>query len=528
MRRALVAVSLSACAYVIDAGGEARLLRAQKQLRARPVNVSALGVTKAVVTTRCEHNSDPGCAPTEAIEGLGGPARLARDPQAASSALPERAIHSSLTSCKGHDCATITASRPPPDASGLSLAERVSKLEDRMEEEQRQDDANATWMNITGLALDALKEYDAGVLRGAAAAIRERTTPEQMALRNISQKLYAVSKIMEKDNKAATLEVDNRDSDQCCQEQTAACLACAQSVTVQEFCGDLNHVKVDGCDMPIDLSKLVIPNVTPDDPLSLEDRVNVLEAAMARKLHKRLDKIEASRAGPNATRLSGKELRDKAKRLKGEIRQELAKKVAIMENHRHESLLKKVASLEEEIEDGGKSEPKDSVNHQDADRPTSSDVGIVGADASGVSDEGSTSEVLDANNDEAIFHLGSDEDAVVQSNEYSTRTDCGVGHGRDGGPCSAAGSHGLDRDGKALYVGGPPDVAPMQPVFHKVKTLDQGALSADLVTDLDDPPPKTNAAESSNSVPLDQIVEGSDAPKSKIVSTARAQNNVEA
>ena len=525
--RLVIAASLAGA----SAGGTTTLLRSSSSSsassRARPVNATALSRTQAVVTTRCVHADDPGCAPTVALQGLGGPVRPARDPQAASDALPEHAIHSSLTSCKGGDCQTITASRPAPPAGG-GMAERIAGLEGRLVEKQRQDRANATWRNISELALGALKEYDAGLLRNAAKAIRERTTPEQMALRNVSAQLRAVSKKLEEDQRKAAAAAEEQEG-ACCPEQTAQCLACAQSTTVQEFCANLEHVKVEGCDMPIDLSKLVLPEVAPGEPLPLEDRVKVLEAAMTRKLHKRLDKIEASGAGADAPKLSGDELREKAKRLEGEIREELVKKVTKMEKRRHKSLLDKVKGLEDSIEGGGESE-SGSESGADAEAAAASEGGseaggVGGDDASG----GGASEVLDANNKEAVFHLSSPGDASDQEQEGSSDADCGSGSGDrlDGGaggfaPCAVAGSHGLDVDGAALYAGGPADVAATQPVFHKVKTLDHGALSMDLVTDLDDPPPKTRAGESSNSVPLDQIMEGSNAPKSQVVAEAVA------
>jgi hypothetical protein len=288
--------------------------------------------------------------------------------------------------------------------------------------------------------------------------------------------------------------------------------------------------------MPIDLSKLVLPEIPPDEPLPLEDRVKALEAAMRRKLHKRLDAIEANRAGANTTKMSGDKLREKAKQLEGKIREELVKKVTKIEKRRHKSLLKKVRRLEETIEAGGSG--SESGAHpaftSEAVASAGADDGSVAAIQAGEDQAGEDPSVLDANNNEAIFHLGSSDDASDAAEEDSS--ECGPGSaGVDGGvdrvggagglaPCAIAGSHGLNMDGSALYVGGAADVSATQPVYHKVKTLDHGALSMDLVTDLDDPPPKAQAGATSNSVPLDQIVEGSNSPKSQVVSEAVASH----
>ena len=146
-------------------------------------------------------------------------------------------------------------------------------------------------------------------------------------------------------------------------------------------------------------------------------------------------------------------------------------------------------------------------------------------------------EVLDDNNDESTFTLSSANDAATEEEDTGAHLgDCDdgdsgalrlleTGAGTRLPPCPHAGSYGLDVGQKALYAGGPPEVAPRQPVFHKVHEVSTGALTEPIVTDLDDPPPKTPMSNlPGGKVPLESIVEGAPSgPMTQVVSTSAAE-----
>ena len=494
------------------------------KLRASPINVTALSHTRAVVTTNCKYESDPGCT-THALEGLGGPVKEGEHMTTQANAIPEQAIHVSQTTCKGKDCATVTTGGSV--AGNESLKDRLDRLEGEISERERQRQANVTWSNITRLALGALREYDANLLRKAAEAIRERTTPEQIVLGNISKQLHLLSKNMEVPKKYS--------SSDCCEATTASCLACKAGQSVEEYCGNLEHVRVKGCDMPIDLSKLDLPEVPPKQEEDLEGRISRLEAAMVRKLHKRMDKIE--KAHEHSSKVTNSELQLRAKHLEKEIRKELIRKVSKMERARHDRLLQTVKRLEQAIEDQKSGDNPDEQNSgrelmsADADAGANSDDDPNdNADPDGTPTD-DDSGILDADNNAAVFHLNSPNDASNQGDD-NLNSDCDSSGGLETNaetdtslpPCPSAGGFGPDKDGSALYAGGPSNVAPTQPSYHKVRTLDRGSLSMELVTDLDDPPPKARANGVSKVVTLEDIVEGSDAPKNKVVTTSLAQS----
>ena len=146
-------------------------------------------------------------------------------------------------------------------------------------------------------------------------------------------------------------------------------------------------------------------------------------------------------------------------------------------------------------------------------------------------------EILDDDNSNKLYTLSGDEaeekeDVDNEASNAASTADCNPGSGTaliQLPPCSVAGDNGLnDLLNPSMYEGGAPNVLPLQPLkhFHKVKEVEQGSMdAAEIVTDLDDPPPKT--APSEDQLPLSQIVEGSDAPKQEEESASLAESPLE-
>lgn len=203
--------------------------------------------------------------------------------------MPSNVVHTTATNCEGDDCTTSTVTAPSPPTHA-ALVQRLSKLERLVHEKEENERANKTLATISDDATKAIKQYHASLIRSAVQEIRERTSPEQMVLSNISNMLVKLTVNKTKPVPAAIV---------CCEEEIAKCMACEEELDLKTFCEMDNHKgTVEGCSgAPIDLTKLELPDVDVEEeaPLTLEERLEDMEQWMTRKLHKRMDAIEAKK-----------------------------------------------------------------------------------------------------------------------------------------------------------------------------------------------------------------------------------------
>ena len=440
--------------------------------------------------------------------------------------LPPNIVHTTSTNCQSDDCTTTTVSNPPPPSP---LKMRVAELERLVHEKEQRDLANETLTTVTNLATTAVKQYHATLIRSAAQEIRERVSPEQMLLSNISGLL---TQLTVNTTRPVSIEPETK----CCQEEIAKCMACSEKIDVKTFCE--THQTVEGCGGPIDLSTLNLPDIQVEEelPPTLEERVSDMEKYLTKKLHKRMDTIEANKLkkGNGKGKLTTAEMKQKIIQLSADVKKELVKKMDKMEQAKRKELMTKVEKLQKTIENGGKEEEEEEAaatatttdDAQKGDGGKNSGGGSGGESvAAETSNKDIASEVLDANNGEKMYKLSGDEgEDENEENEKENTNECddGSGDGDDGDasflelpPCPVSGDNGMnDPLNPSLYEGGEPNVAPRhRNSFHKVKEVESGSIdSADIITDLDDPPPKTLPIEG---VPLAEIVVGSSAPKNE-------------
>jgi hypothetical protein len=213
------------------------------KLRASPVDVPGLSIYKESISTNCV----PPTCDTGTLTERGSIKNNEGD-------LPTNVIHTTTTNCAGSDCATQTLTPATPASKKKALKERLVELERLVEEKEQRDLANATLTSMTKEAKKAVNHYHATLLRSAAQQIRERTSPEQMVLSNISQLLVGltINKTMPIEAKVAKPIVQNE---------------------------------------AIDLTKLILPDVGKEDPPTLEERIDGMEQWMTKKLHGRMDSI---------------------------------------------------------------------------------------------------------------------------------------------------------------------------------------------------------------------------------------------
>ena len=470
------------------------------KLRASPVDVPGLSIYKESISTNCvPPNCDTGTqTATGSIKNNEGD-------------LPTNVIHTTTTKCEGSDCATEAVTQATPASKKKALKERLVELERLVEEKEQRDLANATLTSMTKEAKKAVNHYHATLLRSAAQQIRERTSPEQMVLSNISQLLVGLTI-----NKTMPIEAK-------------PAKPIAQNEAIEA----------------IDLTKLILPDVGKEDPPTLEERIDGMEQWMTKKLHGRMDAIEEKMGDKKV--LTSDEKKLKIKELNENIKKELIKKMDKLEHNRRKEMMAKIKALQNTIEHGGvetsKEEEAKSGNdeHKDDNGGKDVDAGAAGGDASGAS--GANEEVLDGDNGEKIYTLSGDE---ADEEEEEDQEEGGGGGCGDAGetslielqqrqklglpPCPIAGENGMnDVLNPSLYEGGPPNVAPLQPQkFYKATEVEAGSIDgAEIMatTDLDDPPPKTQAPQ--DMLPLSQIVQGSNAPKTEIVSSGTTESALE-
>jgi hypothetical protein len=458
------------------------------KLRASPVDVPGLSIYKESISTKIIHRLK-----TQDNDRF-------------------NVIHTTTTKCEGSDCATEAVTRATPASQKKALKERLVELERLVEEKEQRDLANATLTSMTKEAKKAVNHYHATLLRSAAQQIRERTSPEQMVLSNISQLLVGLTI-----NKTMPIEAK-------------PAKPIAQNEAIEA----------------IDLTKLILPDVGKEDPPTLEERIDGMEQWMTKKLHGRMDAIEEKMGDKKV--LTSDEKKLKIKELNENIKKELIKKMDKLEHNRRKEMMAKIKALQNTIEHGGvetsKEEEAKSGNdeHKDDNGGKDVDAGAAGGDASGAS--GANEEVLDGDNGEKIYTLSGDE---TDEEEEEDQEEGGGGGCGDAGetslielqqqrqklglpPCPIAGENGMnDVLNPSLYEGGPPNVAPLQPQkFYKATEVEAGSIDgAEIVatTDLDDPPPKTQAPQ--DMLPLSQIVQGSNAPKTEIVSSGTTESALE-
>ena len=483
---------------------------------ASPVNVPGISNLREVVTTKCQPPND--CSTTSEIGDI---------IQTIGTTLPLSVVHTTSTDCQSDDCSTSTVTNPPPPLTKDALKARVAELERLVDEKEAHDRANATLASVSNLATKAIKEYHATLLRSAAQAIKERTSPEQLLLYNISTLLTRLTV-----NKTTlTLKVT---APICCEKEIAECMACQEKMDVKIFCE--SHQKVEGCGGPIDLAKLNLPDVEveEDAPPTLEERVSDMEQWLTRKLHKRMDNIDEKRLKNSHVKLTSEEMKKKIVQLSADIQTELVKKMDKMEQARRKELMKKVQKLQETIENGGK-EVDDDENENDKTQEHPAEgsketEGTALSSAPPAPQSKDEEEVLDANNSEEVYKLtGGEGEEDDDEKDDDEKGDCDDGSSGDPSflelpPCPVYGENGLNNLlNPSLYEGGEPDVAPRHKnTFHKVTEVEPGSMDAAeiITTDLDDPPPKTMAL---NGVPLNQIIVGSNAPKDQEVNAGLAE-----
>jgi len=432
--------------------------------------------------------------------------------------LPSNIVHTTATNCEGDDCETSTVTAPSPPTHE-ALTQRLSELERLVHEKEESDRANDTLISISRSATKAIKKYHATLIRSAAQEIRERTSPEQMVLVNISDLLVKLT-----ENKTMPMPTTKV----CCEEKIAECMACEEELDVQTFCKMNKHQgTVEGCneDAPIDLTKLELPNVDveEEEPKTLEERVDDMEQWMTQKLHQRMDVVEANKKLKNG-KLSKKEMKEKIKILSLEIKKELVKKMSTMERKRRKELMAKVTKLQKTIENGGQEEEekdKDKDKDKEDEEVKKDDADDAGSengtpttpppanDAAATPDE----EVLDADNNKKTYTLTGEEGEEEGDNDEESSPECD-----DGGSGTSASLLELPpcEDEQAE------EIKRKKNMFHKVKEVETGSIdAAEIISiDLDDPPPKTLPL---SGVPLDKIIEGSAAPKNEEESAGLAE-----
>ena len=432
--------------------------------------------------------------------------------------LPSNIVHTTATNCEGDDCETSTVTAPAPPTHE-ALTQRLSKLERLVHEKEESDRENNTLISISRAATKAIKKYHATLIRSAAQEIRERTSPEQMVLVNISDLLVKLT-----ENKTMPMPTTKV----CCEEKIAECMACEEELDVQTFCKMNKHQgTVEGCneDAPIDLTKLELPSVDveEEEPKTLEERVGDMEQWMTQKLHKRMDFVEANKKLKNG-KLSKEEMKEKIKILSSEIKKELVKKMSTMERKRRKELMTKVTKLQKTIDNGGQEEEKDKKKEKEDEEVKKDDADDTGSngtpttplpanDVAGTSDE----EVLDADNNKKTYTLTGEEgeeDGEDGDDDEESSPECD-----DGGSGTSASLLELLPPCKDEQA---EEIKRKKNMFHKVKEVETGSIdAAEIVSiDLDDPPPKTLPL---SGVPLDKIIEGSAAPKNEEESAGLAE-----
>jgi hypothetical protein len=450
-------------------------------LRASPIDIPALSLHKEIVSTTC-HPPDSCQTKVEngAIEHTEGE-------------LPSNVVHTTTTKCKGINCVTDTVTKSTAQLKKIALKKRLMELEHLVHKKEETDRANATLTSIKKEAKNAVSKYYATLIRSAAQEIRERSSPEQMVLANISNLLVA-------------LTVNNTKVPISIPEPTIAVVK----------------------DENIDLTKLILPDIEKDDPPTLEDRVASMEKYVTKKLHARMDAVEKKMAA-NTNIMTNDQKKGKIKQLNIEIKKELLKKIDQMEKKKRKEMLVKVKGLQRSIDNGGIEEAKDEsgAGASDSGDSKSNDEAETSSSPSGPN--GDDEKVLDGNNGEKLYKLSGDEQEEGKDDDDDVNGG-GCNDGTDPSliqlpPCSMSGDNGPnDLYNPSMYEGGPPSVSALQPQkFYKVKEVEAGSIdAADIITtDLDDPPPKTQPTEH---IPLSNILEGSNAPKLNVVATGEAES----